>query len=1138
MTFSIQNYTTYSIFSGVKEPKEWVKYAKELGYSSLAISDKQTMAGHVEFQNSCDEHGIKSILGVEFLVVDDIKVRDGDKVDGVILLYAKDEVGYRNLIQLNNLSQQRGEGKPFYYRPRVDVDMIIEYAEGVVAVIPPESGYGFKLEANKKEFKGLEKIHKLWKTFEDDLYLGVNPNSEDKYITIAHIVDSLPYQKVYTFNAHVPTDSEEYLYDVIRKLDNGATKKHYPRDVNKPFMPTLDAINASESLLAFASNKPFSDELHSKCLNGLEEFEKKCNHRIELGVYHMPHVDPVFKDTIEEDIMHLIGEGFKKKLCPTATFESLKSFDELYEYADELPFEHTNKGEGPPYYDEDGKEIEVKITLKPLSTYIDKLKYEFKIINDLNYLGYFHLIWEITDYCDRIGEERGFARGSAAGSLFSYLLNITRIDPIRHDLVFERFLNPDRNDLPDIDLDFSHIARAKVKQYLIDKYGEDRVISVGTYDRLKVVSAIKKVGEAYSWSIPLEKANEDDTTKYYQYDFQAINLIVGKKFVKATARGEEELKYLREYEIFEKFYLKHKTWFDEYIMPLQETITTRGVHAAGLLITPTDYNELLPAWSHSKTDSMVTQWRDRFCESRGFPKFDLLTVEGIDVISHAKALIFKMHGVVIPEWEDIPLNDKLALTLFAKVDTEGIFQFKTPSQKRFLNKFTVTQFEHLVASVSLIRPGPMEMGSHNKFAKILKGLSKPSYEHEDLVSVLGETYGLLVYQEQMMDVVRVIGGLTNSQADHVRKACGKKKLKDMAKWEKVFKEGAVENGYGQELADSLWEQIVPFAEYSFNKSHAVAYCALSYYQAWIKARYPLEYWCSVLTFASDDVKKANSVYRVKEVAEQNGIEFVYPTIYGFATGFEPAGGNKIYWPITEISKIGPTASRHLEEAGKFSYESFEEFYDTYDKGVFKKDVYVNMIKAGFFEPLHEPWEAVEMLYYLRAVAKSNKLKKKPDPIEVMEDIPFELATQDKFKWLKMRNKAFKTIVASWKTQAPFHHKVKPIYVDNFKKRPDDKVVFIGGYIERLQIKQTKAGKWYARATVVDKGERFAVNFWNSYWNNVQLDIDGIRPRKGQLIELIGEKSTWHPPNSTGDGWSSISVNKSNYVKIVWNTEGN
>lgn len=1089
--FSLQNYTTYSIYSGLMEPSKWAKRASKLNYPALGVCEKFNMDSHVEFQKECEKHDIKPIFGEEVRVYKDAGKKETDCL-GNVLLYAKNEKGYENLISINNFAHKRlPDGGGFYYRPRVDLKIISAHSEGLICVSPPLYGVGTSLTENDN-LSGVKYLYQLQEIFADDLYVGVNEfitsveECDEKTSTQKIIVDLVEagFKTVPVANCHYPEKDQHYLYEVVRNIDRASSKRmeNFEREIYDAYLPDFESLDVDTS--------------------SLEEICDKCDYRIPLGTYFMPGVKTKYGST-KADLVAFIGEEFKRKVYPEADFDVLKDVEELRKYGDKKPREHIVKGEP-----ED--------SLQDINVYVDQLVEEMKVIEEKGFYDYFHIVQDMCSYIDKIRTGRGFGRGSAAGSLFSYMLNITNgVDPIRHDLYFERFMNPDRNDLPDIDLDFSKKSKAELLKYLRKKYGDDRVVLIGTHGRLKVASAVKAVHRAYAGGVP---ANDGEIISY---DKRYMDNVLDS-FVKQTSRGQDELNERLEYEDFKNFYELHSDWFDEVIMPLQETVTQTSVHAGGVLILPEDKpaSKVMPCYYHADYGK-VTQWKDRHCEERGFPKFDLLVIDATGVTAEAKKLVEDVQGKKVPDIEHVPLDDALTLKKFYEAETDGVAQFQTYVQQKLLQELKPESFEHLVAAVALGRPGPMGVNAHTDYAKRKNGLQAVEYDHPDLEPILGPTYGLMIYQEQMMKVCTDIAGMTGSEADYVRKACGKKKIKKMKKWRDVFIDGCVDNGYDREFAEDIWEKIEYFAEYSFNKSHATAYALIGYYQMYIRVRYPQEYWAAALRFAYTTDKKQANIYNFREKATEDGVKFIFPNIHGYAKDYYPASdGESIFWPLVAIKGVGEATSDTMCLQKQNSYGSIPEMMESIDTGKVHKGVVKTLIKAGFFDPLGSPLEAIEKYNEYRASQNMDLIDH------------YSMQTENDFAWEKMKNEAFGMQVRSWKDVAPFQENISQYTQSEFKKVPDGELIFIGGMVESIQIRQTKHGGWYAKVFITDLHEKYKIMFWSDFWDNPELPRHK-RPREGQLIELIGQKGSWSPPDSNKIYHSVEVGSPNNYVNIVW-----
>lgn len=1103
---SLQNYTTYSILSGVFTPEKWIKQAKELGYTSLGISEKNTIASWVEFDKGCRKEDIKPLFGMEVLIVPKLYSKNASEKRIPVILYVKDEEGYKNLLNLIFFSQTKpvitgkdedlvveSEGG-FYYKPRIDLLKLSAHSKGLSCIFTTESLKPFK----RKDKEGFTRtvgllISDLRNMFKEDFYIAANPVSdfeESSKLSEVAKEDEL----ILSNNAHYTKKSEHNLYEVIRMIAaNQNIREHKDRDIENGYLLPKDC---------------FVDILEEDFIERIDKnfkrFVDSHNYQITYGEVHMPKL--FVEESLEVDMFNWIVDGFKKRFAPELDASKIKTYDDLYSFSNRYPQNHLNKGE-------------TEDMLETLDVYVDRLKYELGVIESMGFLNYMHIVKTFCDYVDSQGEHRGYSRGSAGGSLVSFCLKITEIDPIRHHLSFERFLNPDRLAVPDIDLDFSMEARDTLKAWIVEQYSKNNYALIGTYARFKVKSAIKKVASAYSYGIP---ANDG---KIVSYDPFTVDRFLDVTGVAQSSRGQKELDEMLENENFKEFYDTHSNWIDNIIMPLQETIANRGIHACGSVITPEHLKDSLPVIWSSKDGFYVTQFAKEEVEDVGYPKFDLLGVDAVSILAKARQLVKEIHGVDIPDIDDIPLDDELALSLYQKSETDGIFQLNSVLNKLFAEKLNPTHFNDISSAFALERPGPRDQGSDLRFADKKNGRIPISFDHDDLIPVLDDTYGELVYQEQMMRAAIVLADFSGAESDHLRKACGKKKLKDMKKWESVFMERCQAKGYEQDFLDLFWAKMVSFSEYAFNKSHSDGYAKLAYHQLYVKARYPREYTCAVLTYTPKDIKKPSNIYKVREAMEISGVKFIFPNVRAFAKGFEPADdGESIHWPLGAIAGVGEKA---VNELCKYGRKGFIDQTHMMQETIYKKTpidmrVWKALINAGFFSEYGTPSEIMdEYIEYSNA----NKMRKKK---------PFGYDSHDTYYWLTKQNESYKMQIRPWKEvyKDKFGSKIFKTQGFKFNKKMAGKKLFIGGLVESVTRRKDKNGNSWAKVVLTDLNERYTVNFWSKYWQNIELDKKNLRVREGDLIELIGEISAWSPEDSDRVYYSINVGNRDDYVKII------
>lgn len=1142
-------YTGYSILSGYGDPNSWVDRAVELGVDFLAIADKSYQSGIIQFQKACDKHGVPFAVGEEFEVFDSLE-KDA-KYAGVVALYATDEESYRRLTQLNNFAHRKlKDGGGFYYRPRIDLTTLLRFQKGLVCVVPNLEGFPFKSfdiketvseQYRKSSMEGHLSV--LRGAFGDRLFLGVNPMVVDEEVEmlseqiddLAALIDRLTpekaqekqphlkklrkkhrecsrivllnklllndplHQKIPVFNAHYQKEEQHYIYDLLRKIDSTSRqKKGRDRFVYNGYLPSDEELDFRIGVLDKGLGV-----VRSALNSGSEAFKDHFSggFRVSTGVYFMPEVE-IRHGSIEADLFDDILSFWKQKLCPECDLEELEELDDLYEFGDYVAYEATVRGETgrKRFYDSylaasmrDEKIVKTR-NIFPLRVYVDRLKREWELIQSKNFQSYFHLVSYIYRFVRDTNGAAGPARGSAGGSLLAFLLGITKTDPLRHGLLFERFLSETRQDLPDIDMDFSSTTRDRILDWLKSRYGTSKIVNIGTFSSFKVKSAIYAAAEAAGWGIPTNNGGRKI------YSRRRLNNLLKNARAPQDAEGEDELEELRADEMFDRFYREHSDWFDEYVMPLIGVVWNTGIHAAGVVILPEEHDALVPVTYRS--GRVVTQFKDRDTEDRGFPKFDFLVVDGIDIIEECRRLVKERHGVELPDESLIPLDDRAARIIFYRGRTEGVFQFKTPTSKRLFSVLKPTEFLHYVMAVALGRPGPLSAGAHLMFAAFKNGEAEPEYGHEVLKDLLGDTYGLIVFQEDTMRLSREIAGFSGAEADALRKAIGKKNKKKMAALRTKLIEGAVANGYDEDFVTDLWGKIEAFGSYGFNLSHSVAYTLISFTQAYIQARYPVEFWTAVLKYAKADAKKQNNRFTARLAAEEEGMELVFPTIEEFRADFEPAGDRRIYWPLKAISGLGSAAE--LIESRANGAKTIEGFVEN----VYGNKVNIGhmdkLVAAGFFNPICPPWEAVGRVREAVYSVSGNKKHRV---------VPARFQHDDEFKWIQERNAAFKMIVERWKMIGNFDDDVLFLDGDKLATVPDGAVIKVGGIVDRLEIRTTRNGKPFAKMKLKDVGEYISVMAWSEFWMNEDLDLLDIRPERGFVIQVEGTKDSFKPSDS-------------------------
>ena len=775
----LHNHSHYSLLDGAATVQALVNAAVEEGMPSLALTDHGVMFGAVEFYKKARKAGIKPILGCEAYIVTkgsrftkDVKGTADGQWRGIydhIVLLAKNLQGYRNLIKLCTLAHTEG----FYYKPRIDSELLRKHSEGLLALSACAGGVVSRplVSGNLAEAKEAALLYK--EIFGDDFYIEIQNHGVDKEDVVRE---------------HAPKLARDLGIRLIGTNDIHYVKQDHAVAHNVMLLiPDANAMATTD----YRQLRYQTDQIYFKSAQAMCTLFKDYPEAVESTL----EVDGKIEQyTIEPE----------KPYMPNFPIPAEAGVKTLEEYLDRLAREGVNKR-----YARSSKEIE------------DRLNHELSVINRMGYAGYFLIVQDFINAARKSGVFVGPGRGSAAGSLVSYAIGITDIDPLKYDLLFERFLNPDRVSMPDIDVDFADDKRDQVIRYIKERYGEDAVAQIITFSTLSARAVLKDVGRVLG--VPL--GTIDSITKN-------IPVVQGKVTPLAEVLEQNpELKWVNE-----SPEPKIKELIDISLV-LEGMNRGASMHAAGVVIAPGPLAEYVPLYKTPQTE-LMTQYSMKELEDVGLLKIDVLGLRTLTIIEHALKLISDKHDIRI-DLDAIPEDDPAVFDLFAKGHTVGIFQFESSGMQDSLRKLKPTSVSDLVAMNALYRPGPMEM--IDDFIRCKHGQQKISYLHPKLEPILKETYGVIVYQEQVMKIASEVAGFSLAKADIMRRAMGKKDKALMARQKQEFIEGAIKRGFSKNVAAEIFDMIEKFASYGFNKSHSVAYSVIAYMTAYLKARYPAEF---------------------------------------------------------------------------------------------------------------------------------------------------------------------------------------------------------------------------------------------------------------------------------------------------------
>ena len=898
-------HSQFSLLDGASPIDDMFAKAKADGMRAVALTDHGNMYGAFKFVNSGERHGVKPIVGCEFYMVEDRFRRSfvGDSKDKRYhqLILAKNQKGYENLSLLCSLGYIDGLYGKF---PRIDKELLKKHSEGLIATsccigaeIPQAILFKGEAEAEKL-------IKEYIQIFGEDFYIelqrhgienidGTGMSQEDVNQTLIRFAKKYDLKTIATNDSHYMEEEDAQPHDILLCVNTGSKlsdPKGYGKGLRFAFPNNEFFFKTQEEMGRLFADVPEALDNTNIIVDSITT--PKLTRDVLLPNFIMP---PEFK-TQDDYLRFLTFEGAKKRY-PEMTIDTE-----------------------------------------------ERLLFELSVIKESGYPGYFLIVQDFTSVARDMGVSVGPGRGSAAGSAVAYCLGITNVDPIAYDLLFERFLNPERVSLPDIDIDFDDEGRQKVIDYVIDKYGQKQVAQIITYGSMAARSSIKDVGRVLD--VPLQEVNK--VTKAFP-DHLSANL----NKVLATGGVQKKLKdsmNAEQNQAAEEFRVMAEQ--DDEIgqmirtaKRLEGSVRNTGIHACGVIITPDDITKYLPVTKAKDSDLLVTQFDNSVVEDAGLLKMDFLGLKTLTIIKDAIAIIKSKHDVTIIS-DDIPLDDKKTLELFSKGNTNGVFQFESPGMQKHLKALKPDKFEDLIAMNALYRPGPMEY--IKDFVERKHGRQEIKYDLDDMEEYLKDTYGITVYQEQVMLLSQKLAGFTKGQADSLRKAMGKKKIEEMNKLFDLFIEQGKEKGHKEETLKKVWKDWEAFASYAFNKSHSTCYAYLAFHTGYLKAHYPAEFMASVLTHNMNDIKKVSFFM---DECKWMGIEILGPSVNESEQKFSVNKDGAIRFGLAAIKGVGGTAAieiiRERKENGV--YTSIFEICTRANQRVVNKKSLENLAIGGAFD---------------------------------------------------------------------------------------------------------------------------------------------------------------------------------------------
>ena len=1060
-------HTDYSLLDGACDVEKLVAHVKKLGMPSVAMTDHGNIFGAVHFFNAAKQAGVKPILGCELYICkkDDHRAApEGDTYNHLLVL-AENEEGYRNLLKITSEASLHG----FYYKPRVSKSFLAEHAKGLIGL----SGC-LKGEVAERLMEGNYAAARQAAGFyreafgERNFFLEIQDQGlemEKKiHPALFQLEKELGIPMVATNDSHYLCEEDAAAQDTMVCIQTGKSLQDTNRmkfEGNQFFVKSYDEMY-----------RVFKDA--PDVLNRTMDIAERCSVRLEKVGNPFPHFDVPPGFTTDSYFEHVTREGFAKRL------ESLRVLE----------------GQGR--------------LKKNLSEYEQSLSREISIIHQMNFSGYFLIVWDFIRYAKDHNIPVGPGRGSAAGSLVSYALGITDIDPLQHELLFERFLNPERVSMPDIDIDFCMNRRGEVIDYVTRKYGRENVAQIITFGTMAAKAAIKDVGRA----MDIPYAEVDRIAKMVPLQ---LNITIEKALQDSPALQGA---YESDRQIRELIDTARK---------LEGLVRNSGVHAAGVVISPRPLTELVPL-HRTKNDEIVTAFDMKAIEKMGLLKMDFLGLTTLTILDDALKLIEQTRSERL-DLHSLPLEDKETYAqVFHKGLTSGVFQFESHGMRDVLRRYQPNSIEDLTALNALYRPGPIQGGMIDDFIERKHGRRKIEFELPELQEILAETLGVIVYQEQVMQIANRLAGYSLGEADLLRRAMGKKIAEEMAAQRERFVQGAVQRGFPQKKIEKIFDLMEQFAGYGFNKSHSAAYALLAYHTAYLKTHYPVEFMAALLTSvtgSTDDVVKY-----INECRDM-GIPVEPPDINVSDANFTPHGA-AIRFGLAAVKNVGQNAIESIVAARKSlgGFKSVFEFCEKVDLRLLNKRVLESLIKSGAMDSLGR---RAQLMYVLdKAIERAQKTQRDAEsgqhglfgvfheeatnvPKEELPNIP----DWDEHQRLTSEKEVLGFFITGhplekYKEKLEDFRALTTEDIAGLKQSTGKDEIYAGGVITNVRVQKSKKGEFYAQANFEDmSGSVDMLVFPEAYrrlQEKVKLEIPvlirgGVRIEEGSNPKLTVSEIT-------------------------------
>ena len=1061
-------HTEYSMLDGAARVDELVKEVANQGMPAIAITDHGNVFGAYEFNKKAIAAGVKPIIGIEAYVAPEsrfekkrVKWADGgeDDVSGGgaythMTMLAENNVGLSNLFRLSSLASLEG----YYYKPRMDRDLLSKYSSGIIATTGCPGGEiqtRLRMGAYKEAIKAASDFRDIFGA--ENFYLEVMDHGIDIETRVKadllKLGKELGLPLLATNDLHYTHHADAASHEALLCVQSGSTLADPKR---------FKFDNSEFYLKSSAEMRKLFADIPEACDNTLLIAER-CNIKMRENENLLPQYSVPSGETEDSWLRKEANKGLLAKL--------------------------------------DGKVD---------AAYQDRLNYELDVMIKMGFPGYFLVVSDLCSHAREVGIRVGPGRGSAAGSLVSYALGITALDPIKHGLLFERFLNPERISMPDIDLDFDERRRSEMIGYATQKYGEDRVAQIITYGTIKSKQALKDSTRVLGYPY----AAGDKLTKALPPSVMGKDISLAGVFDKSNERYGEAGEFRSLYELDPD----SKRIVDT-ARGLEGLKRQWGVHAAGVILSKEPLLDVIPIHRREADGAIITQFDMGACESIGLLKMDFLGLRNLSVLDDCLLNIKANKGIDL-DLSNLTLDDAKTYQLLGRGETLGVFQLDGGPMRALLRQMNPDSFEDISAVIALYRPGPMGVNAHNDYADRKNKRQEVIPIHPELVDalseILGDTYGLIVYQEQVMAIAQKVAGFSLGRADLLRKAMGKKNKEILDKEYVNFEKGMTDNRFSKSAIDKLWETLIPFSDYAFNRAHSAGYGMVSYWTAYLKANYPTEYMAALLTSVRDD--KDKSALYLNE-CRRMGIKVLPPDVNESQSDYTPLG-NDIRFGLTAIRNVGENVVASIvanrETAGR--YESFGDFLSKVDANVCNKKTIESLIKGGAFDSLNHPRKGLTLIY-LEAIDSVMEAKRAESigqfdlfgsgmsgAASAITNVEIEIPNQEWEKALLLSYE--REMLGLYVSDHPLlgvEHVLRsatdmPISQVNDESVGHEQIVTIGGLITQIQRKVSRRGDSWAIVTVEDlEGAVDVMFFANSYTqHSMNLMEDRIVVIRGRV----------------------------------------